>query len=259
LGVSFDAGSSSDADGTIVSYAWTFGDGSNAVGPTAIHIYTTAGTFIAVLTIIDDDGAMSTASRQIVVSAPENEPPTATFSATPMTGPAPLTVAFDASATDDPDGTIASFDWATGDGSTLSGVAPVYTYTAPGTYAVVLTVEDDRGAPAIATRTIQVTAPGNQLPVASFTADPTFSLGPPLTVNFDATGSHDPDGAIIDYLWNFGDGDTGVGATAVHTYTETGTFTVVFTVIDDDGVPASATTTIQVGIFLLLPLQPLFP
>jgi PKD repeat protein len=69
LATSFDAGTSSDTDGTIVSYAWTFGDGGNATGVTASHTYTTAGTFTATLNVVDSQGLAGSTSKTISVSA----------------------------------------------------------------------------------------------------------------------------------------------------------------------------------------------
>ncbi|HEX32137.1 MAG TPA: PKD domain-containing protein, partial [Candidatus Acetothermia bacterium] len=54
------------------------------------------------------------------------------------------------------------------------------------------------------------------------------------------------DGTIASYNWIFGDGDTATGVTTSHTYTTSGTYTIVLTVIDDQGAPASATKTIQI-------------
>jgi PKD repeat protein len=69
LAMAFNAAASSDPDGTIVSYAWSFGDGNFGSGPAANHIYNTPGTYNAALTVTDDDGATDTDTKQIVVSA----------------------------------------------------------------------------------------------------------------------------------------------------------------------------------------------
>ena len=94
-----------------------------------------------------------------------NKSPIASFTATPATGQVPLTVAFSASASTDPDGSITSYSWGFGDSSAGTGVAPSHTYTAPGTFTVILTVTDDRGATASTTRTVTTTSG----PVASVT------------------------------------------------------------------------------------------
>jgi PKD repeat protein len=68
LVVTFDGSSSSDADGVIASYAWTFGDGGSAAGQTANHIYQTAGSYSAHLTVTDNQGATNTTALSIVVN-----------------------------------------------------------------------------------------------------------------------------------------------------------------------------------------------
>jgi PKD repeat protein len=85
----------------------------------------------------------------------------------------------------------------------------------------------------------------NQPPIASFTATP-LSGQAPLTVAFDASASSDPDGSILSYAWNFGDGASGVGVTASRTYATAGTFTVRLTVIDDNGANATSTRILTV-------------
>jgi len=161
LNVSFNASASSDPDGSIVSYAWDFGDGGSASGVTATHTYTSAGTYTARLTVTDNDGDTDSATRTIQVSAPPipNTPPTASFSASPTSGQAPLAVTFNASASFDPDGSITSYAWSFGDGGSSSGVTTSHTYTSAGTYTAQLTVTDNGGATDSATRTIQVSAP----------------------------------------------------------------------------------------------------
>ena len=271
LAVSFDASASSDPDGTIASYTWNFGDGQNGSGMSGSHIYANEGTFTAILSVIDDGGLMSTASETITVSAPANVSPTAAFTATPDTGVPPLTVVFNATTSQDPDGTIATYDWDFGDGSAhQQGVAMTHTYTSAGSYAAILTVTDDGGAQDVETHTITVNSPGNSIPTASFTTDPSLNVlyaSPPVTVDFDASGSSDADGTIMSYNWIFGDGDTATGATASHTYTASGTYMIILTVIDSAGAPASATKSIRIlnlGLqptipVLPLPIQPIIP
>jgi len=65
-------------------------------------------------------------------------------------------VRFDASASYDPDGKIASWEWDFGDGGTAEGEVVDHTFTTPGNYTVILTVTDDSGAQAVASRTVTV-------------------------------------------------------------------------------------------------------
>jgi PKD repeat protein len=76
--------------------------------------------------------------------------------------------------------------------------------------------------------------PGENDPPVADVGGPYFGfINTPI--QFDGSGSYDPDGNIISYSWNFGDGGTGTGVTPTHTYTNWGNFTVSLTVMDDGG------------------------
>ncbi|MCK5827792.1 PKD domain-containing protein, partial [Candidatus Bipolaricaulota bacterium] len=143
--VQFDASSSSDSDGTIASYAWNFGDGSTDSGAGIWHRFNASGTYIVTLTVTDNDGASDTMTQAVQVGT-SNQPPTAAFSATPTNPMVNAWVQFDASASSDTDGSIASHAWNFGDGSTGTGSLVWHQFTTPGTYIVTLTVTDDDGA-----------------------------------------------------------------------------------------------------------------
>ena len=91
---------------------------------------------------------------------PANRPPVARVTAMPGTGPAPLVVRFDGSASSDPDGDALSQSWVFGDGTSGSGASPSHTYAAAGSFTATLTVTDGRGGTATATVTITVTSTG---------------------------------------------------------------------------------------------------
>ncbi|AEE47156.1 PKD domain-containing protein [Cellulomonas fimi] len=169
--------------------------------------------------------------------APE-QPPVAAFT----TATDGLKVTVDGTGSTDPDGTVASYAWAFGDGATGTGPTASRTYAAAGTYTVTLTVTDDDGNTAQTSHDVTVTAPPpNQPPVASFTAATTG-----LTVQVDAGASSDPDGTVTQRSWSFGDGGTATGTTASHTYAADGTYTVTLTVTDDDGATAQTTRAVTV-------------
>ncbi|GAB6142715.1 hypothetical protein JCM12294_01520 [Desulfocicer niacini] len=69
--VQFNGNGSSDTDGTIESYAWTFGDGATAVGVAPTHIYTEAGTYTAQLTVTDNDGDTDISTAPVSITATE--------------------------------------------------------------------------------------------------------------------------------------------------------------------------------------------
>jgi PKD repeat protein len=91
-------------------------------------------------------------------------------------------------------------------------------------------------------------ATGNHPPVASITGQgwyPFFGFAP-FTATFYAAGSSDPDGNTLSYVWDFGDGTTGNGVTASHTYRSAGTFTCTLTVYDGKGGVGTDSQTVMV-------------
>ena len=236
LSVAFDGSTSTDPDGQVVSYAWTFGDGTTGTGATPTHVYAAAGTYPVTLTVTDDSGATAVASSSVTVVA--NTAPSAAFT-TSATG---LTVSTDAAASADVDGTIASYAWEFGDGSVGTGASATHSYAAEGIYSVRLTVTDDQGATGTTSRDVTVVRPPNQLPTAAFSSSASF-----LDVALDASASSDPDGTIASYAWDFGDGSSGSGSTTSHTYAATGGYDVTLTVTDDRGGSTTLTKRVTVA------------
>jgi PKD repeat protein len=236
----FDGSTSSDPDGTVASYAWTFGDGSTGTGATPAHTYAASGTYTVTLTVTDNLGVASApAAISLPVTVPvANQAPTARISAPSCTAGA---CTFDGSTSSDPDGTIASYAWTFGDGGTATGSKPSHTYAASGTYTVTLTVTDNQGAAsAPASTPLSVTVPPpNQAPTARISA-PSCIAG---ACTFDGSTSSDPDGTIASYAWTFGDGGTATGAKPSHTYATSGTFTVTLVVTDNQGAASAPATT----------------
>ncbi|MFA8344078.1 MAG: collagenase [Rhodothermaceae bacterium] len=81
----------------------------------------------------------------------------------------------------------------------------------------------------------------NQIPVAVINGPYSGQIG--QSVNFSSQGSNDPDGSIVEYTWDFGDGTTSNQQNATHTYSTASTFTVKLTVKDNIGATAFVTTT----------------
>ncbi|NOJ60758.1 LamG-like jellyroll fold domain-containing protein, partial [Arthrobacter sp. 260] len=167
-----------------------------------------------------------------------NLAPTAAFDATAEA----LEVAFDATGSADPDGTIDSYTWDFGDDQVGSGSTTSHSYAEAGSYEVTLTVTDDDGATDTVTEEVVVEAPANVLPVASFEQDTNG-----LTVNVDGTGSSDTDGTVVSYAWDFGDGITSDVAVSSHTYAAEGTYEVTLTVTDNDGGTHTVAETVTVS------------
>ena len=162
-----------------------------------------------------------------------NGAPIASFNASPTTGSAPLLVEVNASSSIDPDGDTMTFNWDFGDGTFGAGSLATHTYADEGQFTIRLTVTDSQGKQSSTAQTIWVIEPSN-LPEASFTASPS-SGGTPLTVAFNAAASSDPNRTISTYVWTYGDGSTGSGASVIHTYAMEGTYTATLTVTDNEG------------------------
>lgn len=144
--IRFDAGGSTDADGSIASFAWNFGDNSAAgSGQVVEHTYAAPGQFTVSLTVTDDRGGTGSTTRSVVA----NIAPVAMFTSTPTDDEEPgiLTVDFDAAASSDADGSLASFEWNFGDNSpTVTGAMVQHTYAERGRFDVRLTVTDNLGS-----------------------------------------------------------------------------------------------------------------
>ncbi|WP_428253061.1 PKD domain-containing protein [Gynuella sp.] len=244
IAVSFDGSGSSDPDGTIVSYNWDFGDNASGSGVTTTHTYLTDGVFTVSLTVTDDYGDSVSTTRDITIAlgnqAPISDP------SGPYTGTVNLPVSFDGSASNDPDGSIISYSWEFGDGNVGSSLNPSHTYTVAGVYNVTLTVMDDAGVTDASGTTANITVPVNQPPVADANGPYTGTSG--IAVTFDGSGSSDPDGEIVTYSWDFGDGSSGTGLSPTHTYSGAGNYSVVLTVTDDSGDTDLDATTASVDV-----------
>ncbi|UCE88965.1 MAG: PKD domain-containing protein [Pseudomonadota bacterium] len=241
--VAFNGANSSDPDGTVVGYDWDFGDGNMGAGPTVEHTFA-VGTWTVTLTVTDDAGDTGTTTHTIQINPVGNQPPTAAISA-PATAVEGTPVTLDGSGSSDPDGSIVSHDWDLGDGNNASGATVTHTY-AVGTWTATLTVTDDAGDTDTATHTITVTGINQpQPPVADAGGPYSGEIGQPI--QFDGSGSMDPDGTITAFLWNFGDGNTSTDMSPMHAYASEGTFDVTLQVTDNDTQSNTASTTATIS------------
>lgn len=166
-------------------------------------------------------------------SKPEsvNRPPVAHFSYDANN----LTVAFNASASNDPDGTITNYSWSFGDDTEGNGVEVTHAYPDNGTYKVKLTVADNSNAKNSTSEnvTVELTVePAKKSPKAVITIVSEDNL----TVTVSGEDSQAPDGgSIVSYAWSFEGGGTATGVTVVHTFAANGTYTITLTVTADNG------------------------
>jgi PKD repeat protein len=223
LAVAFTNSSTGDYDQSF----WDFGDGFTSGDTDPIHSYTVPGSYTVSLTV-SGPGGSDTLTRVGYITV--YTPVVAGFTAAPTEGPAPLIVAFTNTSTGDYDQSF----WDFGDGFTSGDTDPIHTYTAPGSYAVSLTVTGPGGSDAL-TREGYITV---YTPVdASFTGTPRAGLRP-LTVAFTNTSTGD----YTSSSWSFGDGGTSALTNPNYTYTTAGKYTVSLTVSGPGGTDTVTST-----------------
>ncbi|HUQ47719.1 MAG TPA: PKD domain-containing protein, partial [Gemmatimonadaceae bacterium] len=245
VAIPMSAAGSIDPNGTIASYAWTFGDGQTGSGASISHTYATAGSYNVSLILTDNDGLVDTVTTTSTVDA---VPPHAAVDG-PYTDAEGSAISMSAAASTDANGSIVSYAWDFGDGSTGSGASVSHSYANNGSYTVSLTVTDNDGrTDATSTSaTISNVAPS----VASLSG---ATLLPGET--YSTTGSFtDPGADTWSATVNYGDGSgtqaltlTGKTFSLSHTYASAGTFTVTVTVSDGDNTGTNtATVTVLTG------------
>ena len=136
-----------DPDGFIVSYSWTFGDGTNtsSSSPETTHAYASPGTYSVSLRVVDNSGLPVELSVSLEVRAPyvPPMPPVASFNASLTFAFVGDVITFDGSSSSAPSGTLTSYAWTFGDGTGASGAIVTHAYPQAGTYIVSLEVVDD--------------------------------------------------------------------------------------------------------------------
>jgi PKD repeat protein len=247
--VTFSVPSLAGVNGTITDYSWSFGDGSTEdTGPTpsVTYTYSQRDDYTVALTITTSTGQTATGTETIAV----DNPPTAALDSSNSTAVAApdQTVGFNGSQSAAEAGSIESYTWNFGDGTTpVTSDSPTasHTYASPGRYTATLTVTDDLGVSDTTAATEQVVV---DQPDAAL-AGPTTTVAPDALASFNAGSSSDPEGTITDYSWQFGDGatlNTGTTPTATHLYTQRGHHTVTVTVTNSYGQTGSTQRTVTI-------------
>ena len=245
--VSFFGNNSYDSDGSITKYAWNFGDGTIiSQGTTSeSHIYSKPGSYRASLTVTDNIGDSSTANLIITVT---NRSPVARITYTSLNVKAPGSLTFNGDTSFDPDGIIASYNWTVSNGLSATTPNATFTFTTEGSYVVTLLVTDDSGGSNSTSVTVTVTPPDNILPLAVLNVDKNSGLINDTFV-FNVSNSSDPDGNIVLYQLDFGDGTSARFATLApisHVYKSVGVFTAKLSVTDNrNGVSVETLNSVQ--------------
>jgi len=154
-------GSSGGTDGMIVSWYWTFGDGTVSSQQNPGHIYTAAGSFTVSLKVTNNYGQTNTDTTAASITALTlNQNPPVANAGGPYLGVTGTPITFDGSGSTDSDGTIITYNWNFGDGSTGTGISATHSYTSVGNYTVMLTVTDNESLTHSDTTLVRINASG---------------------------------------------------------------------------------------------------
>ncbi len=265
-------GSGTDADGTIASYLWTQVSGpststfsaTNTANITVSNLQ--AGTYTYRLTVTDNDGATDTDDVTVTVTAATtNQLPVANAGSNKTITLPTSSTTLSGSASTDPDGTIAGYQWQQVSGPSTSAFSSTtaanitVSNLQAGTYTYRLTVTDNSDATDNVTVTVTVNnAPVNQAPVANAGANRTVSL-PTSSTTLNGSGT-DADGTIAGYSWQQVSGPSTSILSAINIAGITvssllpGVYTYRLTVTDNDA--ATATDEVTVTVNALVNLAP---
>lgn len=267
--------SSTDADGSIISYAWiklsgpaggTIAQAANATtGISALQL----GTYTYQLTVRDNQNATNTDQVQINVIAAANLPPVANAGPDVTITLPTNSVLLDGTGSSDPDGSIISYSWThisgPGGSSITSPTASstMVTGLAQGvhTYALVVTDNDNETDQDLVSVTVEpAIPPANLPPVAQAGTDQTITL-PTSSVVVSGSASTDPDGTIVSYAWSkitgpatFNIVAASAATTTINGLTTAGVYTFQLLVTDDDG--STNTDAVQITVLAAPPVAP---
>ena len=212
---------SSDPDGYVIEWQWDFGDGNISYEKNTAHVYKKAGKYNVTLTIVDNEGMPDAITKQIVI---RNREPIIRFFWTKEG----YEIKF-IDASYDIDGNIVNYTWDFGDGNISYEKNPSHRYAKDGIYNVRLIVRDDDGG---INETVKAIDTLNKLPIVDFSWTPLYPTDLEY-VNFTCFG-YDIDGNIVNYTWDFGDGNISYEKNPSHRYGDDGVYKVMLTLIDDD-------------------------
>ena len=250
---------STDSDGTIVSWDWDFGDGASSTAQNPSHSYAANGTYTVMLTVTDDMGGTGSTSQSVTVndgSGGDTMHVEAISAATLVrsggSGTAEVTVTIE----DENGSPVAD---ATVSGEFSGDVSGTPSGVTDSNGEVVLVSDSFTSRPGTVDLCVSNVTHATLTYDPGQNADPDFACeattGPPnasftfttsdLTATFTDTSTDD--GSIVSWSWDFGDGNTSTAQNPSHTYAAAGTYTVLLIVTDNDGETDSASQSVTVS------------
>ena len=219
----FDASFTTSA---VTNYVWDFGDGTSSNEPSPTHTYAQMGNYNVSLAISTDDSCSSSVTYNLTLFDYNCYP--SFYYTMPLPNDLFTFQFIDYSYV--LTGSITSYNWDFGDGSSSSEASPIHTYTEGGIFTATLTLEtSDCG-----TLTLSQPVYSNNGWGPCETDFYAYSDFPVSTQNY-FVGSQYTGGDVTSWLWNFGDGTTSMGQTATHEYQVAGVYDVTLTTTTTDG------------------------
>ncbi len=226
-----DASKSFDVNDKSISAKWLLPDGTIKEKINEHITFDDAGKYSITLAVKSDSRSVRSGTYKkfnVVI----NQTPTASAGDNKVCSPGEK-VFFNGGKSYDPDGFIKKYNWNYGDGTTGKGKKTVHKYTSPGLYKVILEVIDNSNGICDGSRdSLNVIV--NNRPIA--VAGDNLNASIDEIITFDASQSSDPDGKLISYNWNFGDGGREDKSKAYHTFKYPGKYKVKLIVVDNSTV-----------------------
>ena len=216
--------------GNRIVYSWDFGDGNTNSGPTRSHTYSAVGRYTAQVTATNGAEQAVASTTVAVIDRPITGLSAASSERTHLGSSTMFTATI-------LDGSNVEYLWEFGDGNSDAGANPTHSYAAVGSYTATVRATNGVSQVVVGTAVNVIDREIMGLSVAH--------NGPTLLGRSTAFTTTMTEGSgLIDYTWNFGDGNTGSGENPRHTYTAVGGYTVVVTAVNSAGQAVAGTQVI---------------
>jgi len=222
---------SSVTGGSITSWSWSFGDGSNSSIQNPSHVYMISGNINVGLIVTSSNGCSDTIFKNINVKGL----PVAAFSAPNVCAETPVQLS---NTSYSMNGTIATTQWNFGNGSSSSANNPAATYTVDGSFTIQLIVTSSIGCSDTSLQTVTI----YPLPVANFATSPVCQNTAAAFVNNSTIAS----GSVSSVYWNFGDGSGSGLGNPTHLFANNGTYTINLVATSDHQCRDTVSQTLQI-------------
>ena len=212
--------------GNPTSFKWVLGNGTISTLQNPTTLYTNPGQY-SVKLIIQNSFGIDSITKETLITVFSN--PTVIFSASSVNNCINTVINYTDSSLAG-SGNISSRLWDFGDGTSSNNINPSHSYSSSGNFNISLRITNSNGCTQSLTKTNYISILPK--PIANFSNQPITSCMNPLTVFFTNTTS---DSNTLNYLWNFGDGNSSTNVNPTHVYTNFGHYSVSLIVNNSNG------------------------